>query len=117
MLLQERKRWVFFALPFTFTTYEISEELLIIREGFFNRRENSCYMYKIVDVELRSSLFERLFHLSTIVCHTGDVTHPILKLEHIKNARDITTVLLKETELQRQKRRTINTQDLTYSEE
>ena len=48
---KERKRWVFFGLPFTFTTYTISEELITIDSGFFTRVEDDCYMYKIKDVK------------------------------------------------------------------
>ncbi len=108
----EKKRWVFFALPLTFTSYEIGEEMLTVKEGFLNKKENSCYLYKVNDVELRSSLFERIFGLGTVVCYTGDVTHSTLLLEHIKKSKEIMTHLLKASEAERIKRRTIATQSL-----
>ena len=68
----EKKRTLFFGLPWTFTTYSINEELLKKKEGLFTLKEDSCYLYKIQDVTLTKSLMERLFGLSTIsLCQEG----------------------------------------------
>ncbi len=108
----ERKRWLFFGLPFTFTKYIVRENVLTINSGFFKKVENDCYMYKIQDVELVSSLGERIFGLGTVICYTGDATHPKLPLIHIKNARTVKDFILEASEAARLKRRTINTMDI-----
>lgn len=108
----ERKRWLFLGLPFTFTKYIIKENVLTIDSGFFNKVENDCYMYKIQDVELNSSLLERAFGLGTVICYTGDTTHPKLPLVHIRNARAVKDFILEASEAARLKRRTINTVDI-----
>lgn len=112
MQFTERKRWLFFGLPFTFTKYMVGEEVVTIVSGLLNTHENDCYMYKIQDVELVISLPERIFGLGTIVCYTGDSTHPRLLLTHIKNAREIKDYILKTSEEARRKRRTLNTLDI-----
>lgn len=105
----ERKRWLFFGLPFTFTKYTINERVITIDSGLLNTTENDCYLYKVQDVELKISLGERIFGLGTVACYTGDNTHPQLYLEHIKNAKEIKNYILQASEVARRKRRTLNT--------
>ena len=109
----ERKRWLFFGLPFTFTKYTVKEDLITIDSGLLKTAQNDCYMYKVQDVTLKTSLIERIFGLGTIVCYTGDTTNPQLVLEHIKNAKPIKEFILEQSEIARRKRRTMNVQDIS----
>lgn len=108
----ERKRWVFFGLPFTFTKYIIKDDIITINQGFFRKVENDCYMYKVQDVEHTASFAERMFGLGTVNCFTGDTTHPQLKLLHIKNSKAVKNFVLEASETARLKRRTLNTLDI-----
>ena len=108
----ERKRWVFLGLPFTFTKYTIKEDAITINTGFLSVVENDCYMYKVQDVQHKASLGERMFGLGTIICFTGDTTHPTLELKHIKNSKTIKNYILEASEEARLKRRTLNTLDI-----
>ena len=112
MEFRERKRWVFFGLPFTFTIYTVKEEVITVDTGFLSKEENDCYMYKVQDVTLKTSLLERIFGLGTIICYTGDTTNPQLVMAHIKNARAIKDFILEQSEIARRKRRTMNTLDI-----
>jgi len=109
---RERKRWVFLGLPFTFTVYTVKEDMITIEEGFLNRKENDCYMYKVQDVELIRSLGERLFGLGTVKCYTGDTTTPELYLSHIRNSKAVKDFILEVSETARLKRRTLNVLDV-----
>ena len=109
----ERKRLLFFGLPWTFTKYTITPSMLTIDEGLLRTEENDCYMYKVQDVKLTTTLLEKIFGLGTITCFTGDVTTPEIKLVHIKRSKEVKNYLLKASEAARIKRRTLHTQDLS----
>ena len=108
----ERTRWLFLGLPFTFTKYIVKEDMITIEAGFLKKVENDCYMYKVQDVEHTASLIERMFGMGTVVCYTGDTTHPRLALEHIRNSRALKDFILKQSEEARMKRRTVNMLDI-----
>lgn len=112
----KKKRWLFLGLPFTFTKYVIKEDMITVDTGVFTKVENDCYMYKVQDVEHTASIWERMVGLGTIVCYTGDTTHPKLLIEHIRNSKAIKEFILKESEEARLKRRTVNMLDIGSGE-
>ena len=108
----EKKRWLFLGLPFTFTKYIIKEDMITMDTGVFTKVENDCYMYKVQDVEHTATFLERLAGLGTVICYTGDTTHPKLIVEHIRNSKQVKGFILKESEEARMRRRTVNMQDI-----
>ena len=112
----ERKRWLFLGLPFTFTKYIVKEDMITVDSGLLKTVENDCYMYKVQDVQLTATLAEKLFRLGTVICFTGDTTHPKLELVHIRNARAVKDFILEMSEAARLKRRTVNMLDIGSDE-
>ncbi len=113
---RERKRWLFFGLPFTFTVYTVGEDMITVSEGFLNKKENDCYMYKVQDVELLEALPQRSFGLGTVRCFTGDTTSPTLLIQNVKNARSVKNFILEASEKARRRRRTMNMLDIGAEE-
>ena len=112
MTYKEKKRSMFLGLPWTFTTYTVTDEIITVDSGLLRKEENDCYLYKVIDVRLENTLLERILGLGTIHCFTGDVTDPDLKIQHIKHAKEIKDYILKQSEVERIKRKTLNTQHL-----
>lgn len=108
----ERKRWLFFGLPWTFTKYLLKDEILTTQSGFFKTVINDCYMYKIVDVQLERSLMEKLVGVGTVVCYTSDTTDKVMRITHVRHAEQIKNFILEKSEKMRMKRRTLTTMSL-----
>ena len=115
-MYNEKKRSKLFGLPLSFTRYMINEEKVTIRRGFFNTVEDDAMMYKIQDVQLTRTLWERICGVGTIICHTGDTTHPQLQLIRVKKSREIKEFLLTASEEARRKRRTLHSLDIDAME-
>lgn len=111
---RERARWLLFGLPWTFTKYEIRDNDFTIIKGFFNIRENDCYMYKVSDVEITRSLLQRMAGLSTIVMYTSDVTDRTIVMKNIKHGREIKDFILQASEAARLRRRTVSMQNIGF---
>ena len=108
----ERKRWLLFGLPWTFTKYLLKDEILTTQTGFFKTVINDCYMYKIVDVQLERSIMEKMVKLGTVVCYTSDTTDKVLKITHVRHSEQIKNFILEKSEKMRMKRRTLTTMSL-----
>ncbi|MBR4965091.1 MAG: PH domain-containing protein [Lachnospiraceae bacterium] len=117
MQLVEKKRWILFGLPFTFTKYIIKEDVLTIDSGLFKKVENDCYMYKIQDVKLEQGFFQRWFGLGDVICYTGDTTHQQLLIKNVKHSQAVKDFILDKSEEARMRRRTIHSLNIGASGE
>lgn len=101
---KDRKR-IIFGLPWTFTKYALTKEKLFIQTGVFNLKEEEVRLYRIMDVTLRRSLWERLFGLGTIHCCSADKSSPEFDILHIRHSGEIKNMLSDMIEVQRTEKR------------
>lgn len=84
---KDRKHFMWF--PFSFTKYTVRKGRIYIEKGFFNSVQDQTLLYRIVDIQLRRSLAQKIFGTGTVVLVTkADMTHEIL-LENIKNSQKV----------------------------
>lgn len=88
IIMKERKRWGFFGIPWTFTTYTITEKKLIIKKGFLNQIEDEILLFRIRDLTLSRKFTQRIFGLGSIFVVSSDKNN---KNEEIKNIRNVQT--------------------------
>lgn len=105
IIWKERKRWTLFALPFTFTKYNLSEECLYIQTGLLNWNEDEVKLYRITDLSLKRGLFQRLFGLGTIKCCSADKTLGDFEIKNIKNSNNIKNLISEYVEKERDRKR------------
>ncbi|WP_055069970.1 PH domain-containing protein [Clostridium massiliamazoniense] len=82
-----------FGLPLSFTTYEVSDDYLTIREGLLNLKESQTKLFKITDINLKMSLIDRLFGQGSLELFTTENNDPVVVLKNIKNPRDVRDLL------------------------
>ena len=87
VIMKERKRWLLFGIPWTFTKYTLTPKRIILNEGLLRSTENEILLYRIIDIELSKTLFQKIFKLGTVTVKSKDASHPILEIKNIKNAR------------------------------
>ena len=87
------KKRPFFGLPLSFTRYTLYKDRLYITVKFISVHEEEIRLYRIFDITLTKSIFERLFKVGTITCHSADVSSPVLQIKNIKNPDEVRTKL------------------------
>ena len=111
----DRKR-IIFGLPWTFTKYAATDEKLLIRTGVLNVKEDEVRLYRILDLTLKRTLFQRLWGLGTIRVCSADKSTPEFEILNIKNPEIVKNMLSDMVEEERRKKR-VSGREFMSSEE
>lgn len=107
LIWKDRKRTLF-GLPWSFTKYELEEERLFIKTGFFTQKEDEVRLYRIMDIGLTRTLGQRIFGVGTIHCSSADKTMGDFDIKSVKNPGEVKEKLSQLVEEQRDKKRVAN---------
>lgn len=116
IIMQERRRWSFFGIPWTFTKYTITPKKLIIEEGFFKSVENEILMYRLTDISYSRTLGQKLFRMGTLTVYANDKTNPTLVIKNIKHSREFKEALSQCIEEDRKRMRMRQNELLTFGD-
>ncbi|MBO4374320.1 MAG: PH domain-containing protein [Lachnospiraceae bacterium] len=92
-------------LPWTFTRYGLDKERLFIDKGFFNMVSYEARLYRITDVSLARTLWQRIIGTGTILVFSSDRSLGNFKIRNIKNSMIVKELLSQTVEAERQKKR------------
>ena len=116
LIWKDRKRPIF-GLPLSFTRYRLTEEKLLVITGILSTKEEEVQLYRIMDLTLKRSIWQRIFGVGTIHCCSGDKTTPEFDIKDIKRPNEIKELLSKNVEIQREKKRVTGREFLIDGEE
>ena len=88
VLWHDRKRY--FGLPLSFTRYDLVEKedswlKIFCSTGLLSTSEEEVNVYRIFDLSIYQSFFDKIFNVGTITLHCNDETHEEIYLVNIKN--------------------------------
>ena len=104
IIWSDRKR-ILFGLPWTFTKYTLTKEKLLVETGILNKDQEEIRLYRIMDMTLRRSFWQRLFGLGTIHCCTADKSSPELDIKWIPDSANVKELLSDLVEAERMEKR------------
>lgn len=87
ILWKDRKRILFFGLPWSFTRYSVSKDRFFISKGFFSIKDDEVRLYRIMDISLERSFMQRLVGVGTIKVCSGDKTMGDFEIKNIKRPK------------------------------
>ncbi len=113
---KDRKR-NFLGLPWTFTKYALDKDRLFIETGILSSREDEVRLYRITDLTLTRSLWQKIIKTGTIHCDSADKTMKNFDIKNIKNASETKEILSNFVEEARRKNRVYARESMEYEYE
>ena len=88
-ILWNDRRRIIFGLPWTFTKYSFNDERFFIESGLFKTTEDEVRLYRVLDLKLSRSFFQKLFNLGTIQVNSSDKSLRNFEIKNIKNPKEV----------------------------
>ena len=97
---RDRKRTIF-GLPWTLTTYFLTDTKFITRTGLFSLAEDELDLYKVTDKKLVLPFWQRIVGCGTIIIYVRDTDTPQKEVRCVKKPREVLKKLDQQIEAQR----------------
>ncbi len=99
----DRKRYMGMAI--SFTRYALSEDRLFLSTGFFSVKDEEILLYRIRDISVQRTLWQRIFGMGSISISSSDKSTPLVLLKNVKNPLQVKELIHESVEEIKIKRR------------
>ena len=102
VLWTDKKRY--WGMPISFTRYSLVTTdtgewtKLFVKTGILSTTIDEINLYRIYDIKITQSLFQKMFGVGTISLYSNDVTSPEVDIINIKNPYKVRNLLAEKIE-------------------
>ena len=86
-LWHDRKRIL--GMPLSFTRYALSEDRLFLKRGFLNVHQDEIVLYRVRDLRVSQTLWQRVFGVGTVTVISTDKSIPELALKNVRQPNEV----------------------------
>lgn len=115
LIWKDRKRYL--GMPLSFTRYGLSEDRLFLSVGFLSIKDDELLLYRVRDISVRRTLWQRLFGVGTITITSSDKSSPILELKNVKTPLSVKELLHTQVEEMKDRRRVRYSEIASYNDD
>lgn len=99
VLWKDRKRIL--GLPISFTRYQATQDRFFLIRGLLKTETDEVLLYRVLDIKLVRSFFQKLLGVGTITLYCADQSHATLEVKNIKKPEAVRRFLSKAIEQER----------------
>jgi uncharacterized membrane protein YdbT with pleckstrin-like domain len=103
-LWRDRKR-NFLGLPWTFTVYDLNNQYLRIQTGILNSRYDRVNLYRVTDITVTRSLWQRIIGTGTLHVDSADKTMKNFDIINVRHPMEVEEVFSDAVERARKENR------------
>ena len=93
ILWKDRRRRL--GMPLSFQRYRLGEDRLFYEKGFLSTSVDDILLYRVRDISVKISFWQRLTGVGTVTVNSSDQTMPVLVMRDIKRPREVKEILVR----------------------
>ena len=113
---EDRKRNCF-GLPWSFTKYALDDQRFYLERGFFSTRYDEVRLYRMTDVVLTRTLFQKIFGIGTLKIDSSDKSLGNFMIENIKDSEKTKELFSRKIEQERKANRVYTRESIGSDED